>query len=120
MYIMPHGCFQDFRVITFISTNKLILLTWAILRIRPSVADSFAFPPPNFASMIRKMPLFLLGIIRRISLIVLKEFHCSFDFNIFDVVEVLFWRVMSLVFSKYSMQTITRVSHAVHEHTVMW
>ena len=50
------------------------------------------FSPSNFAYMIRKMPLYLLGIIRRISLIVLKEFRCFCDFKIFDVVELLFWR----------------------------
>ena len=33
------------------------------------------FSPSNFAFMIRKIPLFLLSIIRRISLIVLKEFR---------------------------------------------
>ena len=32
------------------------------------------FSPSNFAFMIRKMPLFLLSIIKRISLIVLKEY----------------------------------------------
>ena len=48
--------------------------------------------PSNFAFMIRKMPLFLLSIIRRISLIVLKEFRLFCDFKIFDVVKVLFWR----------------------------
>ena len=45
--------------------------------------------------MIRKMPLFLLGIIRRISLMALNEFHCFGDFEIFDVVEVLFWRIIA-------------------------
>ena len=50
------------------------------------------FSSSNFASMIQKIPLFLLDIIRRISLIVLKEFRCFCDFKIFDVVEVLFWR----------------------------
>ena len=48
--------------------------------------------PSNFASMIRTMPLFFLSIIRRISLIVLKEFRLFCDFKIFDVVKVLFWR----------------------------
>ena len=48
--------------------------------------------PSNFAFMIRKMPLFLLSIIRTISLIVLKEFRLFCDFKIFDVVKVLFWR----------------------------
>ena len=72
------------------------LLTRVILRIRPCVADSFAFQfsPSNFASMIRKMPLFLLSIIRRISLIVLKEFRFFCDFKILDVV--------SVVLAKYS------------------
>ena len=50
------------------------------------------FSPSNFAFMIRKMPLFLLSIIRTISLIVLKEFRLFCDFKIFDVVKVLFWR----------------------------
>ena len=50
------------------------------------------FSPSNFAFMIRKMPLFLLSIIRRISLMVLKEFRLFCDFKIFDVVKVLFWR----------------------------
>ena len=48
--------------------------------------------PSNFASMIRTMPLFLLSIIRRTSLVVLKEFRFFCDFKIFDVVKVLFWR----------------------------
>ena len=55
------------------------------------------FSPSNLASMIRKMPLFLLSIIRRISLIVLKEFRCFFDFKIVDVVEVLFWRNIATI-----------------------
>ena len=42
--------------------------------------------------MFRKMPAFLLGVIRRIALIVLKEFCCFCDFKIFDVVEVFIWR----------------------------
>ena len=50
------------------------------------------FSPSIFASMIRTMPLFLLSIIRRTSLIVLKEFRFFCDFKIFDVVKVLFWR----------------------------
>ena len=45
--------------------------------------------------MIRKMPLFLLGIIRRISLMALNEFRCFGDFEIVDVVEVLFWRIIA-------------------------
>ena len=53
------------------------------------------FSPSNFAFMIRKMPLFLLGIIRRISLMTLNEFRCFGDFEIFDVVEVLFWRIIA-------------------------
>ena len=53
------------------------------------------FSPSNFASMIRKMPLFLLGIIRRISLMALNEFRCFCDFKIFDVVEVLYWRIIA-------------------------
>ena len=50
------------------------------------------FSPSNIASMIRKMPLFLLSIIRRVCLIVLKEFRFFYDFKIFDVVKVLFWQ----------------------------
>ena len=50
------------------------------------------FSPSNFAFIIRKITLFLLDMIRRISLIVLKVFRCLCDFKIFDVVEVLFWR----------------------------
>ena len=53
------------------------------------------FSPSNFAFMIRKMPLFLLGIIRRISLMALNEFRCFGHFEIFDVVEVLFWRIIA-------------------------
>ena len=53
------------------------------------------FSPSNFAFMTRKMPLFLLGIIRRISLMALNEFRCFGDFEIFDVVEVLFWRIIA-------------------------
>ena len=53
------------------------------------------FSPSNFAFMIRKMPLFLLGVIRRISLMPLNEFRCFSDFEIFDVVEVLFWRIIA-------------------------
>ena len=53
------------------------------------------FSPSNFAFMIRKMPLFLLGIIRRISLMALNEFRCFGDFEIFDVVEVLFWQIIA-------------------------
>ena len=51
--------------------------------------------PSNFAFMIHKMPLFLLGIIRRISLMALNEFRCFGDFEIFDVVEVLFWQIIA-------------------------
>ena len=43
------------------------------------------FSPSNFAFMIRKMPLVLLGTIRRISLMALNEFRCLCDFKIFDV-----------------------------------
>ena len=43
--------------------------------------------------MIHKLLLFLLGIIRRISLKALNEFRRFGDFEIFDVVEVLFWRI---------------------------
>ena len=53
------------------------------------------FSPSNFAFMIRKMPLFLLGIIRRISLMALNEFRSFGDFEIFDVVKVLFWRIIA-------------------------
>ena len=53
------------------------------------------FSPSNFAFMIRKTPLFLLGIIRRISLMALNEFRCFDVFEIFDVVEVLFWRIIA-------------------------
>ena len=52
------------------------------------------FSPSNFAFMIRKMT-FLLGIIRRISLMALNEFRCFGDFEIFNVVEVLFWRIIA-------------------------
>ena len=45
--------------------------------------------------MTRKMPLFLLGIIIRISLMALNEFRRFGDFEIFDVVEVLFWRIIA-------------------------
>ena len=53
------------------------------------------FSPSNFAFMIRKMSLVLLGTIRRISLMALNEFRCFCDFKIFDVVEVLFWRIIA-------------------------
>ena len=53
------------------------------------------FLPSNFAFMIRKMPLVLLGTVRRISLMALNEFPCFCDFKIFDVVEVSFWRIMA-------------------------
>ena len=53
------------------------------------------FSPSSFAFMIRKIPLVLLGIIRRISLMALNEFRCFCDFKIFDVVEVLFWRIIA-------------------------
>ena len=53
------------------------------------------FSPSNFAFMIRKMPLFLLSVIRRVSLMALNEFRCFGDFEIFDVVEVLFWRIIA-------------------------
>ena len=45
--------------------------------------------------MIRKMPLFLLGIIRRISLIVLKEFRFFCDFKVFDLVKCCFGEIWS-------------------------
>ena len=54
-----------------------------------------SFSPSNVAFMICKIPLFLLGTIRRISLMALNEFRCFYDFKIFDVVEVLFWRIIA-------------------------
>ena len=53
------------------------------------------FSPSNFAFMIHKIPLVLLGTSRRISLMGLNEFRCFCDFKIFDVVEVLFWRIIA-------------------------
>ena len=49
------------------------------------------FSQSNLAFMIRKM----LGIIRRISLTALNEFRCFCDSKIFDVVEVLLWRIIA-------------------------
>ena len=85
------------------------------------------FSPSNFAFMIHKMPLVLIGNIRRIFLMALNKFRCFCDFKIFDVVEVLFWRtIASTLGHVICLLEISHVTHftrvliVAHEQTVMW
>ena len=56
----------------------------------------------------------------------LNEFRCFGDFEIFDVVEVLFWRIIASTLGHvtclleiYHVTHFTRVLTAAHEQTVM-
>ena len=83
-------CITEHANLPLYSTDKFTHLGHFAISAELQIPSLFTV---EFCFYYSQMPLFLVGIIKRISLIVLKEFRCFFDFKIFDVFEVLFWRI---------------------------
>ena len=99
--VKPHTCLNIILVFYMTEHANLPIYSTDKFTHRRHFANSamccrfLRFLPSHFAFMIRKVPLFLPGIIRRmISLMTLSEIRCFCNIKIFDVVE-LFWRIIA-------------------------